>query len=93
MVVVATDVAARGLQIDTLATVVHYDAARNIGTFVHRSGRTAVSAVPWWTSRVFWSSDGWYGNDEHNVFGLESLNRTCRDIHCSLGCLSHIGPA
>jgi ATP-dependent RNA helicase DDX24/MAK5 len=42
-VVVATDVAARGLDIPSVATVVHYDAPRNVDTFVHRSGRTAVS--------------------------------------------------
>jgi superfamily II DNA/RNA helicase len=42
-VVVATDVAARGLDILPLASVVHYDAARTIETFVHRAGRTAVS--------------------------------------------------
>lgn len=41
-IVVATDVAARGLDIPSVATVVHYDGARNIDTFVHRSGRTAV---------------------------------------------------
>jgi len=41
-VVVATDVAARGLDIPSVATVIHYDAARTIDTFVHRSGRTAV---------------------------------------------------
>jgi ATP-dependent RNA helicase DDX24/MAK5 len=41
-VVVATDVAARGLDIPSVATVIHYDAARSIDTFVHRSGRTAV---------------------------------------------------
>ena len=42
-VVVATDVAARGLDIPTVATVCHYDVARSVDTFVHRSGRTAVS--------------------------------------------------
>lgn len=41
-VVVATDVAARGLDIPSVASVIHYDAARSIDTFVHRSGRTAV---------------------------------------------------
>ena len=41
-VVVATDVAARGLDIPSVATVVHYDVARAVDTFVHRSGRTAV---------------------------------------------------
>jgi superfamily II DNA/RNA helicase len=42
-VVVATDVAARGLDIPSVASVVHYDAARSVDSFVHRSGRTAVS--------------------------------------------------
>jgi len=44
-VVVASDVAARGLDISQIATVVHYDVARTVDTFVHRAGRTAVSAA------------------------------------------------
>ncbi|KAG7359102.1 DEAD/DEAH box helicase domain protein [Nitzschia inconspicua] len=40
-VVVSTDVAARGLDIPSVSTVVHYDVARAVDTFVHRSGRTA----------------------------------------------------
>jgi superfamily II DNA/RNA helicase len=43
-VVVATDVAARGLDIPNVASVVHYDVARKVDGFVHRAGRTAVSA-------------------------------------------------
>ena len=43
VIVVCTDVAARGLDIPTVSTVVHYDVARAVDTFVHRSGRTAVS--------------------------------------------------
>ena len=43
-VVVCTDVAARGLDIPSVATVVHYDVARSVDAFVHRSGRTAVSS-------------------------------------------------
>ena len=42
-VVVCTDVAARGLDIPSVSTVVHYDVARSVDSFVHRSGRTAVS--------------------------------------------------
>ena len=41
-VVVATDVAARGLDIPSVTSVVHYDTARTVDAFVHRSGRTAV---------------------------------------------------
>ncbi|CAJ1933581.1 unnamed protein product [Cylindrotheca closterium] len=40
-VVVCTDIAARGLDIPSVATVVHYDVARSVDGFVHRSGRTA----------------------------------------------------
>eukprot|EP00934_Nitzschia_sp_Nitz4_P004944 Nitzschia sp. Nitz4//scaffold357_size15932//7551//10647//NITZ4_008875-RA/size15932-processed-gene-0.27-mRNA-1//1//CDS//3329548983//4934//frame0 len=40
-VVVCTDVAARGLDIPSVSTVVHYDVARTVDTFVHRAGRTA----------------------------------------------------
>lgn len=41
VIVVCTDVAARGLDIPSVSTVVHYDVARAVDTFVHRSGRTA----------------------------------------------------
>ena len=44
-IVVCTDVASRGLDIPSVATVVHYDVARSVDTFVHRSGRTAVSTI------------------------------------------------
>lgn len=40
-VLVATDVAARGLDIPGVTHVVHYDVAIDPETFVHRSGRTA----------------------------------------------------
>ncbi|KXZ52714.1 hypothetical protein GPECTOR_8g109 [Gonium pectorale] len=39
-VLVATDVAARGLDIRTIKTVVNYDAARDLDTHIHRVGRT-----------------------------------------------------
>jgi len=40
-IVVATDVAARGLDIASVSTVIHYDVARMVDTFIHRAGRTA----------------------------------------------------
>jgi ATP-dependent RNA helicase DDX42 len=39
-VLVATDLAARGLDVPTIRTVVSYDAARDIDTHTHRVGRT-----------------------------------------------------
>ena len=40
-VLVATDVAARGLDISKIQSVVHYDIARSPQVYIHRSGRTA----------------------------------------------------
>ena len=40
-VIVATDVAARGIHIDGIGLVVHYDAPAEHKAFLHRSGRTA----------------------------------------------------
>ncbi|HJR25945.1 MAG TPA: DEAD/DEAH box helicase [Acidimicrobiales bacterium] len=40
-VLVATDVAARGLHIDDIPVVLHYDPAPDHKTYLHRSGRTA----------------------------------------------------
>jgi superfamily II DNA/RNA helicase len=40
-VLVATDVAARGLHIDNVDTVVHFDPPEDHKTYLHRSGRTA----------------------------------------------------
>ena len=37
---IATDVAARGLDISHIKTVINYDAARNYDTHIHRIGRT-----------------------------------------------------
>lgn len=39
-ILVATDVAARGLDIPAIKTVVNYDVARDIDTHTHRIGRT-----------------------------------------------------
>jgi superfamily II DNA/RNA helicase len=38
---VATDVAARGIHIDAVAAVIHFDPAADAKDYVHRSGRTA----------------------------------------------------
>jgi superfamily II DNA/RNA helicase len=40
-VLVATDLAARGIDIEKLALVVNYDLPRSAGDYIHRIGRTA----------------------------------------------------
>jgi superfamily II DNA/RNA helicase len=55
-IVVATNVEARGLDIPSVATVVHYDVARQVDTFIHRAGCTGVSL-----SRVVWFGLVWFG--------------------------------
>ena len=40
-VLVASDVAARGIHVDGVASVIHYDPPEDHKTYVHRSGRTA----------------------------------------------------
>src|SRR5690606_9885952 len=38
---IATDVAARGIHVDGVASVVHYDPPEDHKAYIHRSGRTA----------------------------------------------------
>lgn len=44
-VLVATDVAARGLDVSAITTVIHYDVARSPQLYLHRSGRTARASA------------------------------------------------
>jgi Helicase conserved C-terminal domain len=87
-VVVATDVAARGLDIPSVSSVVHYDTARSVDAFVHRSGRTAVSFFFFFARRMCARVSkkktiaamriGFeINNDDTRCFGLESLNQSC----------------
>ena len=45
---VATDVAARGIDIDDIAAVVHYEPAKDNKDYLHRSGRTARAGRDGW---------------------------------------------
>ncbi len=47
-VLVATDVAARGIDIDDIGAVVHYDPAKDVKDYPHRSGRTARAGRDGW---------------------------------------------
>ena len=44
-VIVATDVAARGIHVDGISLVVHFDAPTDPKAYLHRSGRTARAGV------------------------------------------------
>jgi ATP-dependent RNA helicase RhlB len=61
---VATDVAARGLQIDDLPMVVNYDIPEDYESYVHRIGRTA---------RAGKSGKAITFADEEYVYGLEAI--------------------
>merc|ERR1712083_1054763 len=45
-VLVATDVAARGLDIPHIRNVINFDVARDIDTHTHRVGRTGRAGIP-----------------------------------------------
>ena len=56
-----------------MATVVHYDVARAVDTFVHRAGRTAVS-TNFLLDVCYPSFDEASTMKTISTFGLESLN-------------------
>jgi superfamily II DNA/RNA helicase len=47
-ILVATDVAARGIDIDDVAVVIHYVPPLDVKTYLHRSGRTARAGRDGW---------------------------------------------
>ncbi len=57
-VVVATDVAARGLDIDDLGAIINYDLPREGDVFVHRMGRTARAGRSGLAISLAHASDG-----------------------------------
>ncbi len=65
-ILVATDVAARGLQIDDLPLVVNYDVPEDYENYVHRIGRTA---------RAGKSGKAITLADEEFVYGLEAIEK------------------
>lgn len=45
-ILIATDVAARGLDVERISLVVNYDIPMDSESYVHRIGRTAVRVAP-----------------------------------------------
>jgi superfamily II DNA/RNA helicase len=47
-ILVATDVAARGIDVDDIGAVIHYEPAGDVKDYLHRSGRTARAGRDGW---------------------------------------------
>lgn len=73
-VLVATDVAARGLDIKGIGLVVNYDAANNTEDYVHRIGRTGRAGVKGYAVTFFTDDDKWKAKGVIQV--MESTNQT-----------------
>ncbi|KAJ1421264.1 P-loop containing nucleoside triphosphate hydrolase protein, partial [Ochromonadaceae sp. CCMP2298] len=76
-VLVATDIAARGLDVKNVRTVLNYDTARNMDTYVHRIGRTGRLGVqgvtPGTAYTLLTPADGNFAVDlvRHMQMGME----------------------
>ena len=57
-VLVATDVAARGIHVDDVDVVIHYDPPEDHKNYLHRSGRTArAGSRGSWSTLVLWDQE------------------------------------
>ncbi|XP_069573582.1 ATP-dependent RNA helicase DDX42 isoform X1 [Brachyistius frenatus] len=72
-ILVATDVAARGLDIPSIRTVVNYDVARDIDTHTHRIGRTGRAGEKGLAYTLLTSKDTTFAGDL--VRNLEGANQ------------------
>eukprot|EP00117_Sycon_ciliatum_P008711 scpid63344/ scgid11290/ ATP-dependent RNA helicase DDX42; DEAD box protein 42 len=76
-VMVATDVAARGLDISSIRTVVNYDVARDIDTHTHRIGRTGRAGEKGHAYTLMTSKDNTFAGDL--VRNLEQANQPVQE--------------
>lgn len=72
-ILVATDVAARGLDIPAIKTVINYDVARDIDTHTHRIGRTGRAGEKGFAYTLITKNDKEFA--PHLVRNLESSNQ------------------
>ena len=72
-ILVATDVAARGLDIPSIKTVINYDVARDIDTHTHRIGRTGRAGEKGTAYTLITKNDKEFA--PHLVRNLESSNQ------------------
>ncbi|MFT7128598.1 MAG: ATP-independent RNA helicase DbpA [Gammaproteobacteria bacterium] len=86
-ILVATDVAARGLDIDDLPAVINYDLPRDPETYVHRIGRTGRAGKKGFAISLLSESEGYkldaigaYQNLDTKCEKISSLPETNRSI-------------
>jgi ATP-dependent RNA helicase RhlE len=72
-VLVATDVAARGLDIDDVALVVNYEVPRSVDSYVHRVGRTGRNDATGHALTLADEHERSYLEDIEKTFGLKLL--------------------
>lgn len=73
-ILVATDVAARGLDIPKINTVLHYDIARSPQLYVHRSGRTARAQATGITVSIVTPEDSFHHENICKSLGVKKLD-------------------
>mmetsp|Transcript_53969 Transcript_53969/g.94690 ORF Transcript_53969/g.94690 Transcript_53969/m.94690 type:complete len:785 (+) Transcript_53969:138-2492(+) len=83
-VMIATDVAARGLDIPTIRTVVSYDVARDLETHTHRIGRTGRAGAAGEAYTLLTQDKEEWKIAAHLVEHLEQVNQTISDEHNNL---------
>ncbi|CAM9325387.1 unnamed protein product, partial [Ectocarpus fasciculatus] len=92
-VLVATDIAARGLDIPKVQFVVHYDSARSVQVYVHRSGRTARASAQGTTISLVAPQDEAYHKNICQAQGLTTLPPYKVDLSLLPDLRSHVALA
>ncbi len=81
-VLVATDVAARGLDVDDISHVINYDLPIEAETYVHRIGRTARAGADGDAISLCSAEDRAYLNDIEKLLGKPVPADIDHDFHC-----------
>ncbi|MBN2070181.1 MAG: DEAD/DEAH box helicase [Candidatus Krumholzibacteriota bacterium] len=90
-VLVATDVAARGLDVDDITHVINYDLPMEAETYIHRIGRTARAGAGGNAISFCTAEDRGYLREIENLLGKPVPAETDHDYHCDLAFRSSQG--